>query len=1136
MKLSREARRKYGLENFKLTEKGNIEFDGDIYSVRLFVQKLNQKKDLIQYPELAIKVGQFNGMALICEVTRDLIKTYIKQTGNELLFKELYDYLSEKIGEEQLFDTTKNLVEEFPPNSIYLHERDTDEFLESKTAIFKKKVTFVDEFIDLWISNENPSFSPYLELFDDTPLEKKPEYNQVITEINNFFDEKPKFGPKSQNLIEMLIEPAKKFPHSIREQLEYMSQNWANLLGKDLYRILTAIDLIREEELFRGLGPGESIVYEYDQSEFENFTPDKEWMPKAVMIAKNIYVWLFQLSKKYQRPLSKLHEIPNEELDLLRNWGFNTIWLIGVWERSQASKTIKRWCGNPEAEASAYSIYDYTIAYDLGGYESLMNLKKRAWERGIRLASDMVPNHMGIVSKWVIEHPDWFIALPYPPFPSYSYSGESLSGDSNLGIYIEDKYFSRTDAAVTFKRIDYRNGDERYIYHGNDGTSFPWNDTAQLNYLKPEVREAVIQTILHVSRLFSIIRFDAAMTLTRRNYQRLWFPEPGTGGAIPSRAEHGISREEYLKAIPNEFWREVVDRIKDENPDTLLLAEAFWLLEGFFVRTLGMHRVYNSAFMNMLRDENNANYRAVIRNTLEFDPEILKRFVNFMNNPDEETAIKQFGDGEKYFGICTLMVTMPGLPMFGHGQIEGYHEKYGMEYRKAYWNENVNYGMLKHHEDTIFPLLKKRYLFANVNNFLMYDFWTGNYVNEDVFAYSNKFGNERALIIYHNKFRETKGFIKSSVGFLDKLDDEQSVIQRYLAEGLELPIEGYCTFKDYVTGLEYIRRNRDLHEQGLYIELRAYQRTVFMDFRIIQDNEFFHYSQLHDLLGGRGVYNLQETLQEMIYKPLIEPFQAIMSLESLKKLLKDKTRNKTIKQISQQLLQFLDAAKKYSASETSITDIKEEILKKLELMTHLNDTTNTFALSPLIVEKLRNLLPKTYLEYAILTSWVYLHNLGKISGLKNYELRSRSIIDDWHLSKYISLFLTSLLPNEPDKIRETVSLIKVLIKYQNLFNLRLSNEIDNPLYMEILMRDPEIQQFLLFNRYQDILWFSAERFEDLLRWLLLVTLITYFAYKNELKLEKIESIFIYTMQLIESAKRSRYQVQKFLDIEKNRNR
>ena len=56
-------------------------------------------------------------------------------------------------------------------------------------------------------------------------------------------------------------------------------------------------------------------------------------------------------------------------------------------------------------------------------------------------------------------------------------------------------------------------------------------------------------------------------------------------------------------------WRELVDRVAQEIPDTLLLAEAFWLMEGYFVRTLGMHRVYNSAFMNMLKNEDNIKFR-----------------------------------------------------------------------------------------------------------------------------------------------------------------------------------------------------------------------------------------------------------------------------------------------------------------------------------------------------------------------------------------------------------------------------------------------------------------------------------------------------------------------------------------------
>ena len=172
---------------------------------------------------------------------------------------------------------------------------------------------------------------------------------------------------------------------------------------------------------------------------------------------------------------------------------------------------------------------------------------------------------------------------------------------------LEDHYYDRSDAAVVFERRDLHTGDRRYIYHGNDGTSYPWNDTAQLDYTRPDVREAVIQTILHVARNFPIIRFDAAMTLAKKHYPAAVVPRARHRRCDPlaGRARHD-AREQFDAAMPNEFWREVVDRVAAEVPETLLLAEAFWLLEGYFVRTLGMHRVYNSAFMHMLRDEENA--------------------------------------------------------------------------------------------------------------------------------------------------------------------------------------------------------------------------------------------------------------------------------------------------------------------------------------------------------------------------------------------------------------------------------------------------------------------------------------------------------------------------------------------------
>ena len=380
-----------------------------------------------------------------------------------------------------------------------------------------------------------------------------------------------------------------------------------------------------------------------------------------------------------------------------------------------------------------------------------------------------------------------------------------------------------------------------------------------MDYSKAQVREAVIQTILHVARNFPIIRFDAAMTLAKKHIQRLWFPEPGSGGAIPSRAEHGMTRSEFDAAMPQEFWREVVDRVAAEVPDTLLLAEAFWLLEGYFVRTLGMHRVYNSAFMHMLRDEDNAKYRMAIKNTLEFDPQILKRYVNFMNNPDEKTAVEQFGNGDKYFGVATVLSTLPGLPMFGHGQIEGFREKYGMEFRKPKLDETPDDGLIRGHEWKIFPLLHRRHLFADVENFLLYDFYrTNGSVDENVFAYSNRFNDEHGLIIYHNRFADTRGWIKTSAAYLDKGSGD--LRQKSLAEELSLPFEGFVIFKDYVTHLEYIHSCAELWEKGLYVELNAYQCHAFMDFRFVESSEW---EIVNSALNGAGVESMQAKCDEM---------------------------------------------------------------------------------------------------------------------------------------------------------------------------------------------------------------------------------------------------------------------------------
>lgn len=896
--VSRRARDRYGFDDTLFSLSGNVIF-ANLPASREFANRMNKVREAELHPELTIHPGALNAMGLIDEALHAVMAQYRQRYPN--VMNAALDWLSSRLGTESVEATLHAFVQYFPPIAVYRNQQTAAEWLSDSSEGLSNRTVALEELLLLWLENQNPAFQPFKELFDDAPLAQATAYPQFTNAIREYFDAQPALGPGTQTLIEMLRAPVLASPVSLEGQIAFIRERWTPLLGEIFRKMLIALDVLKEEEMavwmrFHPAGQhfggaqtwGDSSAAAVPQftsgdNEYERFSPDQDWMPQTVMMAKSVYVWLHQLSGFYRREITRLDQIPDEELDMLARRGFNGLWLIGLWERSRASRMIKQMCGNPEAAASAYSLLDYNIAEELGGNEAYKNLRERAWARRIRLASDMVPNHMGIDSRWVIEHPDWFISLPYSPFPAYSFNGADVSHDGRVEIKIEDHYFDRTDAAVVFRRLDRWTGDTRYLYHGNDGTSFPWNDTAQLNYLKPEVREAVIQTILHVARMFPIIRFDAAMTLTKRHYQRLWFPEPGTGGAIPSRAEHGLTKAEFDAAMPNEFWREVVDRVAAEAPNTLLLAEAFWLMEGYFVRTLGMHRVYNSAFMNMLRDEENGNYRNVIKNTLTFDPEVLKRYVNFMNNPDERTAVDQFGKGDKYFGVCTLMATLPGLPMFGHGQIEGFTERYGMEYRRAYYDEQPDSWLVARHERQISPLLHRRHLFAEVRDFLLYDFYTDNgNVNEDVFAYSNRSGGERALVVFNNRYASTRGWVRISSAYAEKtFDGGKRLRQRTLGESFALSREAsmFAACRDAVSGMEFLYRSRDIAERGLSLELHAYQCQVFLEWRDLREDDAHPWGLLCDQLAGRGVSSLEDALFVLRLRPIHDSLRALTAAD-----------------------------------------------------------------------------------------------------------------------------------------------------------------------------------------------------------------------------------------------------------------
>ena len=893
--ISRAARDRYEVSTALFNFAGNVIF-GDLAASRQLANRINQVRATVDDPAAAINAGAMFAMGLIDEVSHALVAHYRKNYDPDVM-RQALTWFGSRVGDDNVDTLLRKFVEAFPNVAVYRGEQSVDGWLEETTEGVPNRETALEELLLLWLANQNLAFRPFQELFDDSFLATTPAYQQVTAGLGDYFDTRPRIGAKPVSLLHMLRAPMLASPDSLNGQLEFIRNIWGEYLGESFRRILLAIDVLKEEDLAiwmrfhppsgqqrrqpfdLGVAAGQSEVPTYTRVdlEYERFSTDQAWMPTVVMIAKSTYVWLAQLSRQYGRQIERLDQIPDEELDVLASRGMNALWLIGVWERSSASKTIKRLCGQPDAVASAYSLASYHIAWDLGGDGAYRNLRDRAAARGIRLASDMVPNHMGIDSTWVIEHPDWFLSRPDCPYPAYRFEGLDLSNDGRAEIKIDDHYYEQSDAAVVFRRRDTHTNRIDYIYHGNDGTSFPWNDTAQLNYLNPYVREQVIQTILQVARLFPIIRFDAAMTLARRHVQRLWFPIPGSGGAIPSRAEYSMTQAEFDAAMPHEFWRDVVDRVAAEVPGTLLLAEAFWLMEGYFVRTLGMHRVYNSAFMNMLRDEDNAKYRMVLKNTLEFDPDILKRYVNFMSNPDERTAIDQFGDGDKYFGVCTLMATLPGLPMFGHGQVEAFTEKYGMEYKSPRYEENPNHGLVARHQREIAPLLKNRALFADNTNFVLYDFWTENgTVDENVFAYSNRLGDQKMVVLFHNRYAHTSGTIHGSVGFADK--GNGGIRQTTLHDAFRFPADSavILAYRNASTGLDHLRRSLELTNSGFHMELGAYQYAVLQNWRELRSDEEHPWDRLCDSLHGAGVPDVEEALVRFKLRALHDALRRVL--------------------------------------------------------------------------------------------------------------------------------------------------------------------------------------------------------------------------------------------------------------------
>lgn len=843
--ISRRLRAHLALGQEYLTADGRLLLD-ELPRVRALTWQLAQVQAGAAHPQLVPQSGLLWALGLSQELAQRVLLGYRSQCEPRLLTKALA-WLHMGFGKVTVDRALAAYVELFGPAE---GEPETPLRVADSAPVGREAEQTLERLWLLWLLNQNPVFDRVRDLFDDHELEEVTGYRRLIASLEELCQQEPTYGSEATSLFELLREPALRAPGSSSRQLEILADLEHRLAKYHANRLLIAADVLREEERpafeaggppgpppdvgFRGHGPGP------DSSRPKAIRPpEAPWMAELVLVSKNVLVWLDQLSRIFDRPITRLDQVPDKALDELAEQGITGLWLVGMWQRSRASERIKQHSGHPEVTASAYALHDYRIADELGGDEALDELEGRARERGIRLGGDVVPNHMGIDSPWLAEHPEWFLSVSHSPFPSYRFTGENLSDDPRIEVRLEDHYTDQSDAAVVFELRHKGNGQKtgqsmRYVYHGNDGTSLPWNDTAQLDYLQPALREHMIEVLVGLAHRLPILRIDAAMTLVKQHVQRLWHPAPGQGGAIPSRAERGMSRQDLDQQMPREFWRQVFERLAEEAPDTLLVAEGFWMMEDYFVRHLGVHRIYNAAFLHKLRDEDNQGFRELLTQALADDPALLERMANFLTNPDEPPAAAALGKGDKYFALATLLVTLPGLPLFGHGQMEGLAEKYGMEYRRAEYTEAADPHFVRRHRREIVPLLERRSLFAHAAGLRLVDLVDDEgRVQDDGIALVQRHESQRALVVVNNRRAPLRGRLvgcrpyRTANGTLV----EGESLARALGLGRKEPEWRALVFPpgENLPPQPFTSTFEELEDRGLEIELPPYGSRVFLD-------------------------------------------------------------------------------------------------------------------------------------------------------------------------------------------------------------------------------------------------------------------------------------------------------------------
>ena len=340
------------------------------------------------------------------------------------------------------------------------------------------------------------------------------------------------------------------------------------------------------------------------------------------------------------------------------------------------------------------------------------------------------------------------------------------------------------------------------------------------------------------------------------------------------------------------------------------------------------------------------------------------------------------------------------------------------------------------------------------------------WVDENVFAYANRDGDERALILYNNAYNTTRGTINRSTAINVGSGDAPHLEHRSVAEALALKTgdADLYIFRDYRTHLQFIRSGKQIASEGIYALLNGYQYQAFLDWREIYDDDGSWHRVMH-LLNGAGVHDIDNLYRESQLEPILNPLRNLYNVELLQLLDHDFERGLLL--LQKRWPEFMQAVLNYIGGEAPAH------LPEVEEAKHVVEFEPEVPVPPSESETDKPPKVRARDDRFVAAAVVILQKLGDydqggIASDPSSLLSGR--FEDWLIRQTMTKALCEFYYKRGDRYEgEIIGL---------LIGVALTS--DNPLAVEDadmqgIFENRYVREYLQINEFEGKLWFNRER-------------------------------------------------------------